>query len=52
MTVKNINSLIPFLSLMIKDCSDSDDLILLSLFSEFLIRKRTLLLIKECDNKK
>lgn len=52
MTIENINSLIPFLSLMIKDCSDSDDLILLSLFSEFLIRKRTILLINECNNNK
>lgn len=52
MTIENINSLIPFLSLMIKDCSDSDDLILLSLFSEFLIRKRTILLINESDNNK
>lgn len=52
MNLKNIDSLIPVLSQIIKDCSDSDDLILLSLFSEFLIRKRNFLLIKErYDNK-
>lgn len=47
MNIDNINSLIISVAFLIKDCSDSDDLILLSLFSDFLIKKRKMLLLKE-----
>lgn len=47
MTLENIDSLMRNLSLIVKDCSDSDDLLLLSLFSQFLIRKRNILILKD-----
>lgn len=50
MNIDNLNSLINNISILIKDVDNSDDLILLSLFSELIIKKRNSLLYKELKN--